>query len=188
MPGRQLAVFRGLRLHCPGDDQLDIQHGNLPYVCNGQLPTAAWDAGSKRPSRGEFFESCTGVPTVMPLRGCATGHVIHNALPLRMSPRVYDGSAGVPVVGDALDDDEMHGLDARGCVLGVASTTRSLRSGSACRSAPSGRLQPRRLPEMATPTSSRCRRDMHLVGRYHGGLELVVARRLPDISGPNAPR
>lgn len=31
--GRQLAVFEGLpRLHCPGDDQLDIQHGNFA-VC-----------------------------------------------------------------------------------------------------------------------------------------------------------
>lgn len=31
--GRQLTVFEGLpRLHCPGDDQLDIQHGNFA-VC-----------------------------------------------------------------------------------------------------------------------------------------------------------
>ena len=36
----------------------------------------------------------------MPLRGMRhRGMSFANALPLRMSPRVYDGSAGVPVVG-----------------------------------------------------------------------------------------
>ena len=80
---------------------------SVPYRTNRTFPvpvagaaSATWDTEFQASfAEVNSLKSCTGVPTVMPLRGMRhRGMSFANALPLRMSPRVYDGSAGVPVV------------------------------------------------------------------------------------------